>query len=69
MSSDVAHVIVMMSYMDMSSDVAHAIVVTLYMDAPSVVAHVLHDITTIVCATSYDVFIYNVTTIYIMKPF
>ena len=32
MSSDVAHVIVVTSYMDMSFDVAHAIEVTSYMD-------------------------------------
>ena len=32
MSSDVAHVIVVMSYIDMSSDVAYAIVVTSYMN-------------------------------------
>jgi hypothetical protein len=39
--------------------------VTSYMDMSWDIAYV----TTIVCATSYDVFIYNVTTIYIMKPF
>ena len=32
MSSDVAHAIVVTSYMDMSSDVAHTIVMTSYMD-------------------------------------
>ena len=39
MSSDVAHAIVMTSYMDMSSDVAHAIVVMSYMDMSSDLAH------------------------------
>jgi hypothetical protein len=34
-SSDVAHAIVVTSYMDMSSDVAHAIVVTSHIDASS----------------------------------
>jgi hypothetical protein len=38
-SSDIAHTIVVMLYMDMSSDVAHAIVVTSYMDMSSDVAH------------------------------
>ena len=33
MPSDVAHAIVVMSYIDMSSDVAHVIVVTSYMHA------------------------------------
>jgi hypothetical protein len=39
MSSNVAHVIVVMSYMDISSDVAHAIVVMSYMDISSDLAH------------------------------
>jgi hypothetical protein len=35
MSSDVAHAIVVMSYMDVSSDVANATVVMSYMDMSS----------------------------------
>jgi hypothetical protein len=43
MLSDVAHAIVVTSYMDMLSDVAHAIVVTSYMDKGlSTQAHVRH---------------------------
>ena len=38
-SSDLAHVIVVMSYIDASSDVAHATVVTSYMDTSSDVAN------------------------------
>ena len=41
MSSDVAHDIVVTSYMNISSDVAHAIVVTSYIDMSSDVAHVI----------------------------
>jgi hypothetical protein len=39
-SSDVAHAIMVTSYMDMSYDLAHAIVVT-YMDASYDVAHAI----------------------------
>jgi hypothetical protein len=38
---DVAHAIVVTSYMNMSYDVAHAIVVTSYMDMSSAVAHAI----------------------------
>ena len=41
MSADVAHVIVVTSYMNISSDVAHDIVVTSYIDMSSDVAHVI----------------------------
>ena len=40
MSSDVAHVIVVMSYMDMSSDVTLVIVMMSYIDMSSDVAHI-----------------------------
>ena len=41
MSSDVAHIIVVTSYMDMSWDIAYVIVVTSYMDMSSDVAHAI----------------------------
>jgi hypothetical protein len=40
-SSDVAHVIVVTSYMDMSSDVSNATVMMSYIDMSSAVTHVI----------------------------